>query len=96
MVEKFNNSKDPRFSDMSVMVNGADLDLSVSCSITIWVCAACQVLVWIWLLLGAVRSVAILLLVSSYDVCGQLSHVRILVALGSGPICGCTPAGIFL
>ena len=30
-----------------------------------------------WLLLGAVRSVAVLLLVSSYDVCGQLSHVRI-------------------
>ena len=26
VVEKFNNSKGPRFSDMSVMVNGADLD----------------------------------------------------------------------
>ena len=77
VVEKFNNSKGARFSDMSVMVNGADLDWSVSCSITIWVCATCQVLVWIWLLLGAVRSVAVLLLVSSYDVCGQLSHVRI-------------------
>ena len=31
MVEKFNNSKGPKFSDMPVTVDGADLNWSVSC-----------------------------------------------------------------
>ena len=71
VVEKFNSYKGPRFSDMPVMVSGADLDWVVSCSITIWVCAACVVLVWIWLLWGAVRSGAVLYRYLFDDICGS-------------------------
>ena len=56
MVEKINNSKGSRFSDMPIVVSGADLNWVVLCYIAIWVCAVYLVLVWIWLLSGAVRS----------------------------------------
>ena len=41
VVEKFNNSNGPRFSDMPVTVDGVDLDWDVLCSIPIWVCPVC-------------------------------------------------------
>ena len=71
VVEKFNNSKGPRFSDTPVMMSGADLDWVVLCSIAIWVCAVCLVLVWIWLLSGAVRSGAVLCRYLFHDICGS-------------------------
>ena len=60
VVEKFHNSKGSRFSDMPVMVSGADLNRVVMCNIAIWVCAVCLVLIWMWLIPGAVRSGAVL------------------------------------
>ena len=70
VVEKFNN-KCPRFSDMPVMVSGADLDGVVSRSMAVWVYAFCLVLVWIWLLSGAVRSGAVLCRYLFNDICGS-------------------------
>ena len=54
VVVTFNNSKGSKFSDMPVVVSGADLNWVVLCNIAIWVCAVCLVLLWIWLLSGAV------------------------------------------